>query len=283
MNCPSCGEALSERGSFCKFCGVQARCLTCKEVFEPAAAACVECGTKLGTPAASPQNGGAYHPAQATRNKITYREDRNGRNLDADFSDSTMQAFGDVLGGFFASRGVGQGNHPGNTRLSFREQPTVGLAGNSLPAPPDPNTFIVGDGPPAQKTDLAEISEVFRQNGEELELIESRLKAKSGMDYVRRLTYLCLYANEIHDRPWTPKASLIVVLKEGKVWDQNASAWLNKKQGFRADTEDRLQLMKGGRDEAKKALLEVVDSSVTDDWHPDKKTAVKRAPRKKKE
>jgi hypothetical protein len=61
----------------------------------------------------------------------------------------------------------------------------VGLPGNSLPAPPDPNTFIVGDDPSAQKTDLAEISEVFRQNGEELELIESRIKAKSGMDYVR--------------------------------------------------------------------------------------------------
>jgi hypothetical protein len=44
-----------------------------------------------------------------------------------------------------------------------------------------------------------------------------------------------------------------------------------------------LQLIKGGRDEAKKALLEVVDSSVTDDWHPDKKTVGKRAPRKKKE
>jgi hypothetical protein len=94
---------------------------------------------------------------------------------------------------------------------------------------------------------------------------------------------MCGYAHEIHDRPWTPKASLIVVLKESKVWDPNASALLKKKQGFRADAEDRLQLIKGGRDEAKKALLEVVDSSVTDDWHPDKKTVGKRAPRKKKE
>jgi hypothetical protein len=282
MDCPNCGEALSERGSFCKFCGGQARCMNCKEVLEPFAAACVECGTKIGASAgAKPQNGGGYHPPQAPRNKITYREDQNGRNLDADFSDSTMQAFGDVLGFFFASRGVGQ--QPANSRLSFREQSAGKLPGKALPAPPNPNTAVLVDDPPEQKTDLAHISEVFQPNGEELELIESRLKAKSGRDYVRRLTYLCLYANELHGRQWTAKSSLIAILKDGKVWDPNASRWLSTKQGFREDGEERLQLIKGGRDDAQKALLEVVDPSVTDDWHPDRKKVAKRGPRKKRD
>src|SRR5215203_5458434 len=48
MNCPTCAQALSERGSFCKFCGTQARCLNCRAILEPDAIACVECGAKVG-------------------------------------------------------------------------------------------------------------------------------------------------------------------------------------------------------------------------------------------
>ena len=50
MNCPHCSEALSERGVFCKACAGQARCMSCREVLESGAAACVECGTRVGQP-----------------------------------------------------------------------------------------------------------------------------------------------------------------------------------------------------------------------------------------
>jgi hypothetical protein len=134
----------------------------------------------------------------------------------------------------------------------------------------------------AESSDLTHIGEIFRQKGEELELIDNRLKAKSGMDYARRLTYLALYASELHGRDWVAKASITAILKEGKIWDNNSRAWLKKKEGFRTDPDDKMQLIKGGRDEAKKALVEFIDPNVQETWHPDKKVVAKRGPRKAK-
>jgi hypothetical protein len=55
MNCPSCNAELSERGSFCKECGKQARCSNCRDVLEKNASACVECGTKVGAETSRPR------------------------------------------------------------------------------------------------------------------------------------------------------------------------------------------------------------------------------------
>jgi hypothetical protein len=262
--------------------------MNCKEALEPSAAACVECGTQVGafTGATPPAAIASSSAPQLRRNKITYREDRNSRSIDADFSDATMVTFGDVLSDIFGNQGAVAGQRQGNSRLFSQEPPEV-AAGKSLAAPPPSNGSLpVVEGRTAQPSahdDLTNILKVFKLNGEALALDDNRLKAKNGMDYVRRLTYLFLYAHELHDRDWTPKASVIEVLKEGKVWDPNASRWLSKKQGFREDGEERLQLVVGGRDDAKKALLEVMDPKVTDNWNPDKKTPQKRGRRKKKE
>ncbi|MBV9505014.1 MAG: hypothetical protein JO323_08430 [Acidobacteriia bacterium] len=102
------------------------------------------------------------------------------------------------------------------------------------------------------------------------------------MEYVRRLTYLFLYAYELHGRAWVPQTQVFAILKEGKVLDANARFWLKKKNGCRIDGEDRFQLLEAGREEAKKALADAIDANVPDDWNPDKKTAQKRGPRKKK-
>jgi hypothetical protein len=76
---------------------------------------------------------------------------------------------------------------------------------------------------------------------------------------------------------------VIVVLKEGKIWDSNASTWLNKKIGFKLDGEDRAELLGEARDEAKQYLVEAIDPNIPDEWGPDKKVPTKRAPRKKKD
>jgi hypothetical protein len=294
MNCPNCREALSERGCFCKFCGGQARCLQCRELLEPAAAACVECGAPVGKPAeTNPKAANGSAPSIASnRNTLSYQEDRNSRRFEASLTDPAIQGLGDVFGELFAHRGAGRVQQQGGTRLFSHEQVVLDIQ-KHLPPAPDANsmgqqTNADSDTPTpsaGQTTpDLARISQIFRANGETLELIEHRLKAKSGMDYVRRLTYLFLYAHELHGRNWTPRDAVIAVLKEGKIWDSNASHWLNKKQGFRADAEgERLQLIQSGRDDAKKALGEACDPNVTDDWNPDKKVPVKRSPRKKKQ
>ena len=225
MTCPNCTEALSERGSFCKFCGAQARCLECKELLEPAAKACVECGTLLGqgntitnTNGATPR--GPSQALPANRNSITYREDRNSRDFEASSTDTSMQSVGTVLAEVFAQRGVGRiTTHAG--AHGFQKEPAVHDALKGIAAP---ETNIqpqdISDDEPAP-ADLSRIAKIFRSNGDALELIERRLKAKSGMDYVRQLTYLFLYAHELHGRHWTPQADIFAILRDGKVLDPN--------------------------------------------------------------
>ena len=287
MDCPNCSQALSERGSFCKYCGAQARCLQCKAILEHAAKACVECGTLVGQGNHAPSVNGVSNaePPQAmpaNRNTITYREDRNSKDFQASLSDASMQSVGTVLADVFAQRGVGR-VAPHSQHTFTKESPVIDAL-KSIAAPENNDEH---DSPETHQTpppapELTNIARLFRATGDTLELIEHRLKAKSGMDYVRRLTYLFLFAHELHGRAWVPQAQVFAILKEGKVMDANARFWVKKKNGFRIDGEDRFQLLEAGRDDAKKALADAIDSNIQDDWNPDKKTAQKRGPRKKK-
>ena len=196
-----------------------------------------------------------------------------------------MESLGGVFGELFAQRVGGKVIHQPGTHVFSKEQPiTDASRGIAAPAQTEtPTPAPDNPSPLAQpSSELTCIAGIFRANGEGLELIENRLKAKSGMDYVRRLTYLFLYAHELHGRDWPPRTALTAALKEGKILDPNTRFWLRKKQGFRVDADDRLQLIQAGREEAKKALSEVLDPNVADDWNPDKKVVTKRGPRKKK-
>lgn len=276
VNCPKCNASLVERGSFCKSCGAQARCLNCKDLLEPDAVACVECGTLV----SQGKNGAApilrAEPVAAKRNTISFHEDRNSRTFSASLTDEAIGSMSDPLAEFFVHRGAQRITTP---RVPG-PQDIVIEHGKALPpgapSPPPP-------APPAAETDdKLRAAKLFRENGQTLNLIDRRLKAKSGQDFVKRLTCLFLYAHELHGRFQVPRADVIAVLKEGKIWDSNASTWLNKKIGFKADTEDRFELLGEGRDDAKKYLIEALDPNVQDEWSPDKKGTAKRAPRKKK-
>ena len=78
MNCPHCSAPLSERGSFCKACGEQVRCMSCRALLEPDAVACVECGVKIAeigtqTPTSTTPEAAAV---PSRRNTLSFREDK---------------------------------------------------------------------------------------------------------------------------------------------------------------------------------------------------------------
>lgn len=287
MNCPHCAQPLSERGSFCKACGAQARCMKCREVLEPGAVACVECGTRLGQPVTDPPNGVVPTIAvpPPNRNTLTYHEDRNSRRFEASLTDSAMEGLGDVFGELFAQRGVGRIiTHP-QLRTMVREEVIPNGAKQLPPAPPAENDLGTTAGAPTSDqppSDKQRMLTVFSVSGNTLELIDNRLKATSAADYYRRLTYLFLYAQELNGRTTTPKDQLLTLLKDAKVLDSNCRAWLKQKKGFTVDAEDRLKLNAAAREQAVKTLNETLDPNVTDGWNPDTKTTKQRTQRKKK-
>lgn len=278
MNCPKCSTALGGRGSFCKACGAQTRCLNCKDLLEPDAAACVECGTLVG----HGKDGGSpvlqAEPLGATRNTISYHEDRNSRTFSASLTNEAIGSMSDPLAEFFVQRGAQRTTTP---RLPLHHD--IVIEPNKALPPSEPAPSSPPSAKPAETDDKVRIGKLFRENGQTLNLIDRRLKAKNGQDFTRRLTYLFLYAHELHERFSVLRCDVIAVLKEGKIWDSNASTWLNKRIGFKVDTEERMELLGEGRDEAKKFLIEALDPNIADEWTPDKKATTKRAPRKKKD
>jgi len=264
--------------------------MKCREVLEPGAIACVECGTRLDqlVEAANGTTIEANAPSSPTpppnRNSLSYREDRNSRQFEASLTDSAMHGLGDVFGELFAQRGVGRAIMQPSMRTIVREETIVDGARQLPPASPAGKESMEqpAETKPGQTaTNKQRVLDIFSIKGETLELIDNRLKAKTGADYLRRLTYLYLYAQEQHGRAPTPKADLIAVLKEAKIYDTNARTWLTKKIGFSVDSEDRLKLIAGAREQAVKTLDEALDTNVPDDWNPDTKTVRTRTPRKK--
>lgn len=283
MNCPHCSEALSERGSFCKACGGQAKCLNCKEVLEPGAMACVECGTRIGQPGdAGRESAATASPTLSpNRNTLLYSEDRNSRKFEASLTDSAMHGLGDVFGELFAQRGVGRATLPATPRTIVSGIVTGEAKQLPAAAPETPEIVI-----PARKTpqsaEKEKLLNVFTINGETLELSDNRLKAKSAADYYKRLTYLFIYAQDLLlGHALAPKSELIVVLKEAKVYDANCRFWLKQKKGFTVDGEDRMKLIAGAKEQAAKALDEILDTNLPDNWNPDTKANKPRAAKKK--
>ena len=286
MNCPQCAEPLAERGVFCKACAAQARCMKCRDVLEPGAIACVECGTRLGQPAEANDRKQSISVATVAvnRNTLNYQEDRNSRHFEASLTDSAMQGLGDVFGELFAQRGVGRTLSQPNGRTLLRNDMVHDDLKRLPPAPPDAADHV--EQPIEKKTGQAvtnkdRLLEIFSISGETLELADNRLKASSAADYYRRLTYLFLYAQELLGRTPTPKSDLVTILKDAKVYDANCRTWLKQKKGFSVDSEDRLKLIAGAREQAMKALDEALDGNLPDEWNPDSKPVKARVPRKK--
>lgn len=288
MNCPHCAAVLSERGIFCQSCAGQARCKKCREQLEPGANACVECGTRLDQPLETPVAAGAHTSSSAAiqpnRNTLSYQEDRNSRRFEASLTDSAMHGLGDVFGELFARAGSARVAHI-NGHRSLTSEIVVDDTKQLPPAVPTNGEQQVTTSAPVVSqtpTDMVRVLKIFSVNGETLELRDNRLKATTAADYYRRLTYLFLYAHELHGRPSTPRTELVKILKDAKVFDPNCGAWLKQKKGFTVDAEDRLKLNAGAREQAVKVLDEAGDASVADQWNPDNRTVKPRGPKKKK-
>jgi hypothetical protein len=256
--------------------------MNCREVLEPGAAACVECGTRVGQPGDGARENTAQDasPLSPTRNTLSYSEDRNTRKFEASLTDSAMHGLGDVFAELFAQRGVGRVVLPTAARTLVRD-PII--EAKSLPAAhPEVEVPVVETKPSVQSPEKDKALKMFNVNGEIIELVDNRLKAKSAADYYKRLTYLFIYAQELLlDRILVPKSELVVVLKEAKVYDANCRTWLKQKKGFTVDAEERMKLIAGAREQAVKALDEALDNNLPDDWNPDTKAARPRATKKK--
>lgn len=125
---------------------------------------------------------------------------------------------------------------------------------------------------------------VFTAKDQTFKLSDNRLKASSARDYVRRLTYIFLYAYEIFEFPYPTESAVKTLLQSNKAWDAsgNANAWLKKRIKITLEGEDQLKLTAPGREDAVSILNEALDTNIPDKWNPDKNALKQRPARKKK-
>jgi hypothetical protein len=197
-----------------------------------------------------------------------------------------MHSLGGVFGDLFlqrgASRTISAGRRFTNGEALIDTQKELS-AGPTHPNEEEPATTETIRQHPATP-DQERVLRIFSVKGDKLELSDNRLKASTRADYLRRLTYLFLYAHELHGRGSVPEADLKSLLRTAKMIDRagNDIRWLNKHIGFASEGEDHVKLNAKGREEAKKALGEALDSKLPDPWNPDVYQPKKRGPRKKK-
>jgi hypothetical protein len=197
------------------------------------------------------------------------------------------QGIGDSFGGLFLQRGAVR--PPANGRSFNRNAELIDAKG--LPASTfddgvqeDQDTSSNAQHPATLFPDQTRIGKILRIKGDSLELVDNRVKATNLSDYVRRLTYLFLYAQECHGRASTKENDVVELLKASKAWDKsgNSRRWLTKRVLIKDEGDEAIKLTEPGREEAVKILNQALDSSVEDKWNPDFNTPKPRGIRKKK-
>lgn len=274
---PSCMAPLPERGYFCAACATPVRCKHCNDALEVNARACVMCGTPLGTNDASTTTDPGATPVM---NTFELEEDQKSRTVRLRLTDHAVANVGEALSYVFTDRITTRHRTTAATHIVQRTDATPALL---LPPEPDPATEDASDTsaattptlPPSTTTllpDQERLRHIFAYNGEELRLEEDDLKADSGQDYARRLTYLFLYAHELEGRKPLAYDTLKKILETAKVWDPNTRYAVQHKMAVEIE-DNNIRLKKGGRTNAIQALNEILDTNhASPGWTPESRT-----------
>jgi predicted RNA-binding Zn-ribbon protein involved in translation (DUF1610 family) len=260
QTCYSCATSLPERGTHCPQCGIQTRCKTCRELLEPQAGACVECGARVESPGA--YNAPTTYPLDGrSANTLELREEvsrgKRSRTLRVACTDDAVESLSPTIGMLLGT--------PFAEQPKRRERDTVVIDGYALPLPsgeqPEsrhaaaPSSRFVTDTVDGGDQEL--IKHVFLRDGERLLLIEPRLKATSQRNAVQRLTHLYLYARQLEGHGRVPRDELNAALREHGLFDSNASSWISRSDEL-LKVDDTIGLTNAGLEAARTALREVL-------------------------
>lgn len=270
--CPSCNSELPERAIYCGICGAQAKCKACRDILDPKARFCVNCGTPVGEGNPKPvelSNGSAREPSH---NIIEFNEDAKSRRFHAEVSDKAIDSISQPLALFFGTRIVKQVN---SGQRQVNNTDTASTENNDDIKIPEGENHPVIDGTKviSVKSDLDVLHQIFRRTSDnKLKLSDPRLKQKDTQrDFVKRLTVLFLYAHELEGMESVPRDDWNALLTDAKVYDSNARSWLNTTDLLDLD-ENSIRLSLPGRDFARTVIKEYLDPQVEGTWSLESKT-----------
>ena len=224
--CIYCDTIFPQKGFFCPNCSKQVRCKSCSETLEQNAKSCIYCGTSVGNGSTANDNS----TKNLVVNVIEYQETRTTRGFKASFTDTV----GNSVSNAFAQI-IAKGIVPPTTKPRFNKNiPVEDTSAEIL----DDFTNLEDKSPKIQPKievtstsleidELQKIKRIFRFEEEKTVLIDSRLKASSKADFVKRLTLLFLYGHHLFGKSSVAREDLTKILKSAGVEDGNARYWIS--------------------------------------------------------
>lgn len=263
MNCIYCDTKQPDKGYFCPNCFKQTKCKHCGETLIKDAKICVFCGELLGKTDIS-----------TNMNIIEFSETETKRSFKASFTDTVGQSISDSFGIILTNK------------ISSKKNITPALSfANNNPVEEkteDADSDIIVESPKVIVPELEQLRNIFKEDGDNISLLETRLKANSKRDYGKRLTLLFLYYKHLSGIDNVPRNSLTVILEDASVEDGNLRSWLvnnpliGNNSGF-------VHIKASGKDAAKLYLTEMQNSEIKDKWQIGTTSKFGRKPKDKKE
>lgn len=242
MDCIYCTTPLPDKGFFCPTCSKQNKCKHCNETLVPDAKLCVYCGELIGQK--SPSNGNF--------NTIEFSESETSRTFKATFTDTVGQSISDSFGLIIANKIVPKKNHLSSLNANN---------GADKEKTEDVNAVVINDESP----DIDKLNSILKDDGEKVTLSETRLKAKSKLDYGKRLAAIFLYYKSLKGIDSVPRKSLNAILQDASVEDANFRHWLANNPLIGVST-DSVVIKAPGKDLAKKVIVEIFNPELKDKW-----------------
>jgi hypothetical protein len=262
--CYSCSKELSESKLYCRKCGVRTRCGNCRGLLEAGDEFCGDCGTAVDTPA-QPSGPTQIEKTGGDFNVINY-VDKNS-TFNAKLSDRAFESGSEIVGAFLVGRmtnPIRRIKQSNNGEELLDVQPNLSGIDTDGVDEHDQTQDSPARALPAS-SDASRLGEIFRISGNDLRLVNPRLKQRTKGDFQCRLSVLFLYAHELAGRDMISRDELKSLLQDAKVYDGNARKWIGNNEHLIRDG-DLLGLSVPGREFAKNILIQIRDPNIDTSW-----------------
>lgn len=224
--CPSCEKELKETASFCSGCGSQVRCTNCKEIISTHDNFCGDCGAKVVR----------RQERSEVVNTFEFSETAEGKHIKASLTNPAVKDMAETIANFVSTRqiafeAIGQNPVLQNKAIDLAVEDVAEVVSMANPETPD------------------SLESIFRETGERLELVETRIKASGKGDYTARLTYLIVFYYENKGEK-TKKATINSLLEFCGLYDSSFRNWFAKQKADFLIHDGFVELRPAGRQKA---------------------------------
>jgi hypothetical protein len=200
VNCFQCQTINSNDSNFCKSCGTQMKCKKCSHQIESDSRFCSSCGEIVIQSKTSDNS---------PMNKLDFEQKGNSKKMNASFTNEVGMYFASAFNSLVSTQPL-KPNNPFQKAIALPSPKNMGQP--ELPFSNIQDAEIIDN-------DYSSIvGKIFRETEEgKLEIVDNRLKEKSGFDKIKRLSVLFLYAQKMRGNDAVSREDLNGIITQQKL------------------------------------------------------------------